>query len=55
MHQHPNPHCPIGSNIQYALGGVFESAQLGLEQALDQFSVASVLDTLREKQDFGKM
>lgn len=55
MHQHPNPECPIGSNIQYALGGVFQSAQLGLEQALDKFSVESVLDSLREKQEFGKV
>lgn len=52
MHQHPNPDCPIGSNIQYALGGVFDSAQQAMEQALEKFSVASVVDALKSRQSF---
>jgi Rrf2 family protein len=48
MHQHPNPFCPIGGNIQEALGGVFSQAQVALEKALDEFSVENILEnTLR--------
>lgn len=52
MHQHPNPDCPIGSNIQFALGGVFDNAQQAFELALDKFSVASVVDVLHARQNF---
>jgi Rrf2 family protein len=49
MHQHPNPDCPIGGNIKYSLGGVFEEAQQALEMALEKVSIATVLEnTLRE-------
>ena len=50
VHQHPNPDCPIGGNIQKTLGSVFEDAQKALELALEKTSVASVLkNTLRDK------
>jgi Rrf2 family protein len=49
MHQHPNPDCPIGSNIQNSLGSVFENAQTALEQALDKFTLTTMLEnTLRK-------
>ena len=48
MHQHPNQDCLIGGHIQGTLGNVFNDAQAALEQALDKFTVATVLDeTLR--------
>ena len=49
MHQHPNPDCPIGGNIQNVLGSVFDDAQAALEQALDKFSVATVLENTLQK------
>jgi Rrf2 family protein len=51
MHQHPNPDCPVGGNIQSVLGDVFDDAQLAMELALDKFSVANLLDILKEKQN----
>ncbi|HEY3311024.1 MAG TPA: Rrf2 family transcriptional regulator [Anaerolineales bacterium] len=51
MHQHPNPDCPIGGNIQSALGDVFDDAQLAMELALDRFNLANLLDILKEKQN----
>jgi Rrf2 family protein len=49
MHQHPNPDCPIGGNIQHSLGTIFDEAQTALEMALDKFSVANVLELVLEK------
>lgn len=40
---HPNPECPIGSNILGALDNVFDDAQEALELALGKFTVADVL------------
>jgi Rrf2 family protein len=50
LHQHPNPNCPIGANIQKTLGNVFGDAQKAMELALDKVSVANVLEnTLQVK------
>lgn len=51
MHHHPNPECPVGGHIQSTLDGVFDDAQLALELALDKFSLANILEILREKQN----
>ncbi len=44
MHQHPNPYCPIGSQIRPVLGEVFGAAQLAMETELGKYTVADVLD-----------
>jgi Rrf2 family protein len=44
MHQHPNPECPIGANIQPALGAIFGEAQMAMEMALEKFNVATILE-----------
>lgn len=44
MHQHPNPDCMIGGNIQEVLCIVFDDAQKAMEAALDKFSVATILE-----------
>jgi Rrf2 family protein len=50
LHQHPNPNCPIGGNIQKTLGNVFGDAQKAMELALDKVSIANVLEnTLQVK------
>jgi len=49
LHQHPNPNCPIGGNIQQTLGTVFGEAQTAMEMALDKFSVANILELVLEK------
>jgi len=46
MHPHPNPLCPIGSKIQPTLSPIFTRAQLALENELDQYSLATVLNQL---------
>jgi len=43
-HRPPNPRCPVGRNIEQALGASFGAAQRAFEQALDQQTVAQVLD-----------
>ena len=49
MHQHPNPDCPVGGNIQNSLGSVFDDAQQAFEQALGKFTVAVVLENTLQK------
>ena len=49
MHQHPNPDCPVGGNIQNSLGSIFEDAQTAFEQALGKFTVAVVLENTLQK------
>jgi Rrf2 family protein len=49
MHQHPNPDCLIGGNIQNTLGSIFDDAQTAMERALDKFTVANVLENTLQK------
>jgi Rrf2 family protein len=49
MHQHPNPDCPIGGNIQPALDAIFGEARMAMEMALEKFSVAQTLDLILDK------
>lgn len=49
LHQHPNPACPVGANIQSVLDGVFGQAQAALETRLAQVSLADVSAAIRER------
>jgi len=49
IHQHPNPLCPIGGNIQGALDPIFEAAQNALEKSLEGFNVADILENTRRQ------
>lgn len=49
MHQHPNPDCPIGGNIQDTLGPIFSEAQTAMEMALEKFSVANILELVSDR------
>jgi len=42
MHEHPNPACPVGRNIQASLDGVFTSAQRALEAELASVTMEQV-------------
>jgi Rrf2 family protein len=48
MHQHPNLDCLIGSHIQESLGPVFDEAHAALESALEQFTVADMLEKVMQ-------
>ena len=47
----PNPRCPVGSTIQSALTGRFETAQHALEKDLERTTVADLLHQLRNPTD----
>ena len=42
-HRPPNPHCPVGRHIQYALRGHFAAAAGAMEQELARTTIADVL------------
>ena len=48
LHQHPNPACPVGANIQCVLDDVFAQAQAALEGRLSRVTLADVGAALRE-------
>lgn len=48
-HRPPNPQCPVGGNIEAALGPLFAAAELALEQELRRTSVADVVEALRQR------
>ncbi|MEW6402688.1 MAG: Rrf2 family transcriptional regulator [Chloroflexota bacterium] len=44
VHANPDIHCPIGGHIKETLHTVFTTAQTQLESALDQYTIADVLN-----------
>ncbi len=46
MHQHPNPHCAVGGKIRGALTPMFDEAQDAMEAALENFTIADVLESV---------
>lgn len=49
MHQHPNPLCPVGANIQRVLDSVFDQAQAALEARLARVSLSDVTNGIHER------
>jgi Rrf2 family protein len=47
IHSHPNKYCPIGGKIKGVLQKVFDEAQVELEKALDNHTVADILADVR--------
>lgn len=47
VHPNPNPQCPVGANIQYALEGVFTEAQRAMEVRLALTTVDDVVHKIR--------
>ena len=46
-HAHPNPHCPVGTQIPLMLDNIFGSAQQTLEDYLASVTLAQVVTELR--------
>ncbi|TGN06467.1 Rrf2 family transcriptional regulator [Leptospira ilyithenensis] len=49
LHEHPNPECPIGKNIQEALEGILDEAQTAMELKLGEYTLANVTGDIRRK------
>jgi DNA-binding IscR family transcriptional regulator len=50
IHENPNPDCPVGRNIQNAIGPLFSVAQSALEKALGNVTIEDVVKDIIEKE-----
>jgi DNA-binding IscR family transcriptional regulator len=50
IHEHPNPDCPVGRNIQNAIVPLFSIAQTALEKALGSVTIEDVVKDIIEKE-----
>ena len=50
VHENPNPECPVGRNIQDAIGPLFSSAQKAMEKALENVTIADVVSDISQKE-----
>ncbi|MCH1643084.1 Rrf2 family transcriptional regulator [Paenibacillus timonensis] len=46
VHDHPNPDCPVGKNIQSAIEPIFSSAQKAMENTLAAVTLQDVVDDI---------
>ncbi|MEO3945305.1 Rrf2 family transcriptional regulator [Gorillibacterium sp. CAU 1737] len=46
IHEHPNPDCPVGQNIQAALQGAFCRAQTAMERELSQVTLSDMMQAI---------
>lgn len=46
VHEHPNPHCPVGKGIHAVLSEAFHGAQAALEKKLAEQSIEDILNRL---------
>ena len=44
MHSHPNKKCQVGAHIRDALSEAFTAAQMEMEKALGNYTVANILE-----------
>jgi len=49
MHEHPNPQCPVGANIQVVLEVILRRAQAAMEHVLKEVRLYDVVHILAEK------
>ncbi|MCT8333994.1 Rrf2 family transcriptional regulator [Leptospira sp. 85282-16] len=54
LHEHPNPNCPIGKNIQFTLTGILDEAQKAMEDKLSEYSLSDVSSEIRQKTESKK-
>lgn len=43
IHDHPNPECPVGRNIQNTIEPIFESAQFAMEKVLKSLTLEDIV------------
>ncbi|MGG3889714.1 Rrf2 family transcriptional regulator [Metabacillus fastidiosus] len=51
LHDNPNPACPVGRNIQETITPLFSIAQLSLEKALGNVTIADVVKDIIKKEE----
>ena len=49
FHANPNPQCPIGRNIRYALDAPLLDAQSAMEQALETYTLKDIADRIAQR------
>ncbi|MBA4496412.1 Rrf2 family transcriptional regulator [Paenactinomyces guangxiensis] len=49
FHEHPNPQCPVGANIQSVLQLILLRAQAAMEQKLEEITMKQLVDDLGQK------
>ncbi|MEF2967184.1 Rrf2 family transcriptional regulator [Paenibacillus sp. M1] len=47
VHDKPNPHCPVGRNIQASIEPVFSAAQTAMEHTLELVKLSDIVDNIR--------
>jgi DNA-binding IscR family transcriptional regulator len=50
IHEHPNPNCPVGRNIQNTIGPLFSIAETALEKALGNVTIEDVVSDITNKE-----
>ncbi|WEG11884.1 Rrf2 family transcriptional regulator [Pullulanibacillus sp. KACC 23026] len=51
IHEHPNPNCPVGRNIQETILPVLTHAQLALEKVLGNVTIEDIVEGIKEKEN----
>ncbi|WP_374719063.1 Rrf2 family transcriptional regulator [Parageobacillus toebii] len=49
IHEHPNPQCPVGANIQAVLEVILHRAQAAMENVLREIRLHDIVTTLAQK------
>ncbi|CAM4514282.1 Rrf2 family transcriptional regulator [Paenibacillus macerans] len=49
VHDHPNPDCPVGRNIQSAIEPIFSMAQKALEKTLEAVTLQDIVEDISAK------
>ncbi|MBI0576817.1 Rrf2 family transcriptional regulator [Neobacillus cucumis] len=50
VHEEPNPVCPVGRNIQDAIGPLFTAAQVAMEKTLENVTLEDVVKDIVNKE-----
>lgn len=54
VHNKPNPSCPVGRNIQDTIVPLFSIAEMALEKALGNVTIADVVNDIIKKEQINK-
>jgi Rrf2 family protein len=54
IHEHPNPNCPVGANIQAVLEIILLRAQAAMEKILEEISLEELVNNLAKQIEQGK-
>ncbi|WAA12464.1 Rrf2 family transcriptional regulator [Fervidibacillus halotolerans] len=53
IHEHPNPNCPVGRNIQHSIEPIFAAAQLEMENFLKKITLENIVEDIAKKEEIG--